>query len=149
MGNLKKLTEPKNSKVEVVCPLSNEEIESRQKDYDVLDVVTFAKKYGGGLFKEIMLKYQGEAYRIQMNFCDNPFCKNFGRYTDVNTVTPVEPEYNFHKEGCLVSNLTPIDNSDVFYKRGKSSSNSQKYQCKVCGKYTNVLPTQRECFTYN
>ena len=34
-------------------------------------------------------------------------------------------------------------------KGGKSKSNSQKYQCKECKKYTNVLPTKRESTTYH
>lgn len=71
------------------------------------------------------------------------------RLIDINTVSPIEPEYIFHKEDCIESNSNPFDNPTSFYKRGKSSSNSQKYQCKKCGKFTNVLPSQRECFTYH
>lgn len=144
-----------------------------------------------------------------MNFCDNPFCKNFGkpqikynniknkpsryslhgsmdyrkslvcngvsgdnedgiilnsatsplsnwsiaeeikRLIDINTVIDIEPKYIFHKENCLNIKLNSFDNRKDFCARGKSSSSSQKYQCKVCKKITNVLPTQRKCFTYH
>ena len=68
MGNLKKLAKPSDSTVEVVCPLTNEEIEQRQKDYNVLDLVTFAKKYRGSLFKETILKYQRERAKDSVEF---------------------------------------------------------------------------------
>lgn len=71
------------------------------------------------------------------------------RLIDINTVLPIEPKYSFHKDGCDSYEVNPIDNPRAFYKRGKSTSNSQKYQCKCCGKITNVLPNQRECFTYH
>jgi len=193
----------------LVYRVSNDEIEQRQKDYTDLDIVTFAEKYRGGLFKTTNIEYYSNTYGIQMNFCDNPFCKNYGkpqvkynnvknkpsryklqgvmdyyktlicngvyadnengivlnsttsplsnwsiaeeikRLIDINTVIAIEPEYIFHKDNCLNTKLNPFDNRGDFYARGKSSSNSQKYQCKVCKKINNVLPTQRECFTYN
>lgn len=67
------------------------------------------------------------------------------RLYDINNIEPIEPEYRFHRENC---ELTPFDNPTSFYKRGKSTSNSQKFQYKECNKCTNVLPTQAECFTY-
>lgn len=71
------------------------------------------------------------------------------RLIDIYTVSPIESPYSFHKEGCDTPEVNPIDNPKEFYKKGKSSSNSQKYKCKSCGKMTNVLPNQRECFTYH
>lgn len=49
------------------------------------------------------------------------------RLIDVNSIENIEPEYIFHKEGCSKAELNPFDNQSDFYKRGKSSSNSQKY----------------------
>lgn len=45
--------------------------------------------------------------------------------------------------------ITPFTDSKDFYKRGKSTSNSQKYQCKKCKKITNVLPPQEKSFNYH
>lgn len=208
MAKLKKLISKSDSEIEVVCPLSNEDIEKRQNDYPVLGDVEFAKRYRGLLFKEVSLNIKGKEYKIQANFCTNPFCRWFGlsqykyqdiknkpsryklvgrmdkksiqcndipiseyegivvdnwvtplsnwslaeeikRLIDINAITPMETEYIFHKEDCSEVSLNPFENSTAFYKRGKSSSNSQKYQCKKCGKMTNVLPSQRECFTYH
>jgi len=71
------------------------------------------------------------------------------RLIDNSTLGDLEVKYNFHKENCANSNLTPFGNPKSFHKKGVSSSNSQKYQCIECKKNTNVLPSQRRCYTYN
>ncbi|MCA0990000.1 hypothetical protein [Pseudalkalibacillus hwajinpoensis] len=71
------------------------------------------------------------------------------RLTDVNSTATIESEYVFHKEECELQNHTPFENKCSFWKRGKSSSNSQKYQCKHCRKITNVLPSTKESTTYH
>ena len=70
------------------------------------------------------------------------------RLIDVNSISPMKSNYQYHREECADAADTPF-NSDTFWKRGKSTSNSQKYQCKSCGKITNVLPSIRQCFTYH
>lgn len=57
----------------------------------------------------------------------------------INATLPIEPDYNFHRTSCTVE-TTPFTNPKAFYKRGTSTSNSQRYQCKSCKKFTNVLP---------
>ena len=71
------------------------------------------------------------------------------RIVELQTVTELESEYVFHKDGCTYDGTTPFTNKSCFYKRGKSIGNSQKYQCKECKKYTNVLPKKEESTTYN
>ena len=61
------------------------------------------------------------------------------RLVQINSVVPVEPDYVFHKDSCPLSS-TPFTEPKDFYKRGVSTSKSQKYQCKTCKKYTNILP---------
>lgn len=75
--------------------------------------------------------------------------KEIYRLVDINTIVPIDPEYIFHRDTCTQKLVNPFDNPECFCKRGKSSSNSQKYQCKECKKITNVLSNQHECFTYN
>lgn len=58
-------------------------------------------------------------------------------------------DYKFHKEDCPNIELTPFIASNEFYKRGKSSSKSQKWQCKSCKKITNVLPSRNICTNYH
>lgn len=60
-----------------------------------------------------------------------------------------DPQYRFHRETCPATGITPFEHPGAFRKRGKSSSNSQKWQCKQCGKITNTLPDQKESFTYH
>lgn len=70
------------------------------------------------------------------------------RLIKINSISPLKSEYVFHRNTCL-SNLDPFKNPEQFYKRGKSTSNSQKYQCKGCKKITNVLPEISGRFNYN
>lgn len=72
-----------------------------------------------------------------------------GRLIKKDTVEEVEPTYKFHREGCLFKDEDPFNNKKQFHFKGTSSSNSKKYKCKSCGKMTNVLPNQRECFSYH
>jgi transposase-like protein len=74
--------------------------------------------------------------------------EEISRLATMDRVKDVEKEYNFHREACSNKDLTPIDNPKDFYKRGKSTGNSQKWQCKACGKMTNVLPSRRQSTTY-
>jgi len=60
------------------------------------------------------------------------------RLAQNNTVRDVEPAYEFHREDCKQIGITPFDSTQAFYRRGTSSAKSQKWQCKVCKKITNV-----------
>lgn len=71
------------------------------------------------------------------------------RLVELQTVEEINPEYVFHHEGCPKEQLNPIEQPKDFYKRGKSTGNSQKYQCKECKKMTNVLPSKKESSTYH
>jgi transposase-like protein len=74
--------------------------------------------------------------------------EEISRLAIIDRVKDVEKEYNFHREECSNQELTPFENPKGFYKRGKSTGNSQKWQCKTCGKMTNVLPNRRQSTTY-
>ena len=67
---------------------------------------------------------------------------------DVNSVGPIRPEYTFHKNDCAFD-TNPIDDPEMFRKRGTSSSNSERLQCKKCGKITNIMPPQRKSYSYH
>lgn len=43
----------------------------------------------------------------------------------------------------------PFADRKNFYSRGKNKAHSHVWQCKTCGKYTNVLPSRRETVTYH
>ena len=70
------------------------------------------------------------------------------RLIRINSVVPLEPAYEFHKDGCVDSN-TYFENPKSFYKRGKASSNAQIIQCKTCKKYTNILPDKSQTTSYD
>lgn len=71
------------------------------------------------------------------------------RLIRINSLLPVVKEYDFHKPACLNEQGTPKSNPDSFYKRGKNSANSQRYQCKSCKKITSVLPNKKENLKFN
>lgn len=71
------------------------------------------------------------------------------RLVRIGSVKDIEPDYQFHKEDCTASLSTPFNEPQGFYKRGKSTGYSQRYQCKICKKFTNVLPDQRNSLTYH
>jgi transposase-like protein len=71
------------------------------------------------------------------------------RLIQINSVQDLEPDYQFHKEGCISEGSTPFNQPKAFYKRGKSTAKSQRWQCKSCKKFTNVLPNSRKSITYH
>lgn len=71
------------------------------------------------------------------------------RLIRINSLKPVEKEYDFHKEDCTIALHTPQKDSGSFYKRGKNSAKSQRYQCKTCKKITSVLPTKQQNLVFN
>ena len=75
--------------------------------------------------------------------------EEIARLATIRSVQDLEAEYSFHRELCVNEHMTPFAHPKEFYKRGKSTSNSQKWQCKACKKITNVLPKQRESFSYH
>ncbi|CAN7598046.1 insertion element protein [Peribacillus frigoritolerans] len=74
--------------------------------------------------------------------------EEISRLVRVNQTKDVEPEYNFHKDSCVVGHLTPFDTPSEFYKQGKTLNNAQRWQCKVCKKKTSILPNKRQSTTY-
>lgn len=210
MANLKRLSNKQDSVLSVIPPVSDNEIEERNKHYGELEPTKYAKKYNHLLFTPVQFYWNDRIYQIQYNFCTDPFCKWFGRNQErfekvpnkpsryrlsgsekyksksiicnpdpiqpdvgmvskvssfpysnwsiaeeisrlvrIETVQDIEPDYVFHKEGCINNGLTPFDHKKEFYKQGKSTSNSQRWQCKRCKKITNVLPSRKQSTTYH
>ena len=75
--------------------------------------------------------------------------EEISRLVRINTVVPVDEDYVFHRSNCKDGLTNPFDSPKSFYKRGKSTAGSQKYQCTTCGKMTNVLPTIAESYNYH
>ena len=200
-----------DSLVSVTGPFSAAEIDLRHDEYKKLPAEEFQKKYRSLVYEPAIIKIDGNDFEIQLNKCNNPFCKWYGlpqvkyenikskpsrykivssdfdnssdrllfcndipdpsvpgislknytmaisnwavaeeikRLIKTNSIVPLKSEYEFHHIDC--SKVTnPLDTPKDFYKRGKSTSNSQKYQCKECKKITNVLPSVGERFNYN
>jgi transposase-like protein len=179
-------------------------------DYFKLSPIEFAKKYRYLVFRPALILDSNKlsVNLIQMNYCTNPFCTNYGlpqeRYINIsnkpsryrlagseskkrlccndtpleldreatfncwsstmsnwsiadeirrlhliNKVINFEGKYEFHKNGCSNSGKTPFNNKESFYRRGRSTGNSEKWQCKGCKKFTNVLPKYSNNLSYN
>jgi transposase-like protein len=205
MTKIKRLANTTDPICRIDPNITSTEMKQREVDYDTLSDKRMKTTYIHYAFRPVRLHWKGKAYEIQVNYCSDPFCKNFlqpqisynvgkikrykvtgkeesrtincvpdpkdingeptlGCYTKtfsnwslateierlirINSIVPLEPDYEFHKEGCL-SNDTYFDNPKSFYKRGKASSNAQKIQCKSCGKYTNLIPNKSQSTTYS
>ncbi|MGG3937254.1 insertion element protein [Micromonospora provocatoris] len=204
MANLKRLATKEDNVVNVLSPLTMDEITNRNKDYQHLTPKQFGTRYSQLLFQPVGFTLNGTEHRIQYNHCANPYClwhglpqlkfetkrkpsryrltgsgteksikcnpdpkggAVLGCYTNtlsnwsiaeeierlvrVNTVQQQQPDYEFHKDGCSVGETTPFTAAKEFHKRGKSKAKSQRYQCKTCKKFTNVLPKGRQAITYH
>jgi hypothetical protein len=204
MTKIKRLTSTSDLICRIDPNITPTEMKQREVDYDTLSDKKMKTTYINYAFRPAHLHWKGKTYEIQMNYCSDPFCKNFhqpqiaysvgkikrykmsgkeesrvincvpdptdmngiptlGCYTKtfsnwslateierlirINSIVPLEPDYEFHKDGCLNKD-TYFDNQKAFYKRGKASSNAQVVQCKKCGKYTNLLPNKSQSTTY-
>lgn len=65
-----------------------------------------------------------------------------------DSTVEIEENYVFHRDECGVFHLTPFEKPELFYKRGKSKGNSQRYQCRLCKKYTSLLPKREKNSRY-
>ncbi|ANU27662.1 insertion element protein [Planococcus versutus] len=71
------------------------------------------------------------------------------RLIRINSVVPVDKEYEFHRPHCVNETHTPQKNPKSFYKRGTNAAKAEQFQCKECKKYTNVSPNKSRNTTYN
>lgn len=207
MTKMKRLTQPTDAFLNIIPPITEKELQEREKDYHMLTPSRMALKSNEQAYRPTAFIWKGKTTEIQVNHCANPFCKNHGlpqerfdikskprrykivgneydkrvkcnldrvepdsiptlfceslvisnwslaeeieRLVRINSVLPLEPDYTFHKPSCPRINRTPFENEKEFYKRGKSSSGGQKYQCKECKKITSTLPNKSKNTSYN
>lgn len=64
--------------VSTVYPYTDKELKQMDKDCKALSATSFGKKYMYLVFKPSYLKEQSKIFTIQMNHCNNSFCKWFG-----------------------------------------------------------------------
>ncbi|MCP8615460.1 insertion element protein [Salirhabdus salicampi] len=104
--------------------------------------------------KEVICNDNSLVEGITLNCSVNPFsnwsiAEEIKRLVQVGSVLDIEPDYQFHKDGCADSSTTPFKDTKNFYSRGETKAKSHKYQCKTCKKYTNVLPNRERSTTYH
>lgn len=78
LAKLKRLATVSDNKVKIDPPITNSEMTDRHHDYPLLTPRRFAKKYNAMTFKPVKVTYKNHNYEIQLNHCDNPFCKWHG-----------------------------------------------------------------------
>ncbi|MFT8321147.1 MAG: insertion element protein [Bacillus sp. (in: firmicutes)] len=79
MAKLQRLATKEDSIVVIHNPVSEEELKDRKEQYQVLSDKQFAFRYNHMLFRPIEFTWNGQAHKIQYNFCTNPFCKWCGQ----------------------------------------------------------------------
>jgi transposase-like protein len=94
--------------------------------------------------------YRGMTFDCKSKTYSNwSIAQEIERLVRINSVRDIEPEYQFHKESCEYTDENPFEHPSLFYKRGKSKTGTQRWQCKKCGKRTDLMPTRRQTSTYN
>ena len=204
MVKIKRLANSEDVLCYIDSDITFEELQQREIDYREFSDKKMKTKYIEKIYQPVHLHWKGDEFSIELNYCSNPFCKNFNepqkkynigkssryrisgknnrtiicvddpedmngipslecitktysnwslateieRLIRINSVVPIEPEYEFHKEDCPNPH-TYFSNPKSFYKRGTASSKAQKIQCKSCKKYTNILPDKTRTTSYN
>jgi transposase-like protein len=209
LAKLKTLLSKEDVVLEVIPPVTQEELENRNKDYDVLTPRQFETKYRDLLFKLFKFNLLHNSHSFQFNHCVNPYCKwqglqqekfnevkgkpnryklassgdgirmiqcnpdpiqpNIGvslgcktiavsnwsiaeeihRLVRINSVQEDEPDYTFHKEGCIQKDHTPFGSPSLFYRQGKSEhTGAQQWQCRTCKKKTTLQPDSKKSVIY-
>ncbi|MER2128255.1 hypothetical protein [Solibacillus sp.] len=64
--------------IEIDLPISDDELKSRNLEYDNLTPKKFNTLRTKNAFNPVTLKYKGLIHEIQFNACTNPLCKNYG-----------------------------------------------------------------------
>jgi|SRR5690625_1840459 len=84
MVKLKRLATQDDEIVKINPSISNEKMEDREKQYDLLTPKRFATRYNKSLFKPTTFTFSGTKKLVQYNYCINPFCHNFGKEQEGN-----------------------------------------------------------------
>ena len=102
-----------DSIIAVECPITDEEVESRDINYPLLSPVKFAKLYRDLVFRPVKITINNIDYLIQVNYCDNPCCQWFGEVQERFIQAPNKP-YKYKLGGTETSKYiqcnTPIIN---------------------------------------
>ncbi|MGD7052805.1 IS1 family transposase [Sutcliffiella horikoshii] len=77
MAFQKRLSSKDDVIVEIIPPVSEEELNERHSNYYALPPKKFAFKYRSHLHRPVTIQWEGKSYEIQFNQCINPFCKWF------------------------------------------------------------------------
>lgn len=69
----------KPEEINIIChgPFSDDDVVQRDKDYPVLPIEQFRKKYRHYAFKPALIEIDGIQHEIQLNFCNDTFCDNY------------------------------------------------------------------------
>lgn len=79
MAKLKRLITKEDNVVLIHTPVSDEELKDRMEQYPILSPKQFGTRYNHMLFLPSDFTWNGSTYKIQFNFCTNPFCKWCGQ----------------------------------------------------------------------
>lgn len=125
-----------------------------QQKFEVKGKPSRYKLSGTGVDKTLICNPEPDVMKVPSLNCNTSTVSNWSIAQEIDRlvrnekVLDKEPKYQFHKEDCLASDLTPFDTPKGFYKQGKSKVGAQIWQCKVCKKKTNILPNTKQTTTY-
>jgi transposase-like protein len=78
LAKLKRLATPFDDVLNITEPVSSDELLDRHLSYPILSPRHFAQRYNK-LYEPVEFSFKGKAYKIQLNYCANPYCLWFGQ----------------------------------------------------------------------
>ncbi|MCL6574130.1 MAG: insertion element protein, partial [Bacillus sp. (in: Bacteria)] len=72
----KRLLQADENQIELLNPISGEEMQACEDAYPLLTPKRFGFNRSKEAFKPIKFKWKGQIHEIQYNICGNPLCKN-------------------------------------------------------------------------
>ncbi|TYS64551.1 insertion element protein [Sutcliffiella horikoshii] len=77
MALQKRLSSKDDVIVEIIPPVSEEELKERHNNYHLIPPKKFAFEYRGHLHRPVTIRWKERTFEIQLNHCINPFCKSY------------------------------------------------------------------------
>ena len=75
----KRLLQPYEQSVDILIPVSVDELAKREKEYPLLTPRRFGFNRTNDAFKPVSFSWKNHTFDIQYNMCANPLCKNHGQ----------------------------------------------------------------------
>lgn len=79
MVKIKRLANSEDDLCFIDSNITFEELQQREVDYQDLSDKKMKTKYAELIYQPVHLHWSDDGFSIQLNYCSNPYCKNFNK----------------------------------------------------------------------